>query len=77
LEVAAKHDVITQEEKGTPAMLSRQLSGAGKIPRTFNFLSTDGDDLGHVLSMSEDEGEILRLQLKMTVRSGNRPAAEF
>jgi hypothetical protein len=77
LEIAAKHDVFTQEEKGAPAMLSRQLSRDGKILRTFNFLSTDGDDLGHVLGMSEDEGEILRLRLKMTVRSGNRPAVEF
>ena len=43
----------------------------------FNFLSTDVDDSGHVLRMSEDEGEILRLRLRMTVMSGNKPAAEF
>jgi hypothetical protein len=58
-------------------MLSRQLSRAVKIPHTFNYFSTNKDDSGHILSILEDEGEILRLRLRMTVRSGNRPAAEF
>jgi hypothetical protein len=77
LEIAAKHNVFTLEEKGAPAMLSRQLFRAKEILRTFNSFYTYEDDLGHILSIQEDEGEILRLRLRMTVRSDHRHAAEL
>jgi hypothetical protein len=78
LEIAAKHNVFTLEEKGAPAMLSRQLFRAAEITRTFNYFpSTYEDDLAHILLISEAEGEILGLQLRMTIRNGNRHAAEL
>jgi hypothetical protein len=48
-----------------------------ECPPTFNSFYTYEDDLGHILSMSEDEGKILGLQLRMTPRHGNRHAAKF
>jgi hypothetical protein len=77
LEIAIKQNVYTLDEKGTPAMLSRQLFRAEEILRTFNSFYTYEDDLGHILSMLEDESEILGLRLRMKARIGNRSAVEF
>jgi hypothetical protein len=77
LEIATKHDVFTLEGKWTEVMFSRQLVRAGKNPRTFNSFSTYEDDLAHILLISEDEGEILRLRLRMTGSNRNRHAVEF
>jgi hypothetical protein len=77
LEIATKHDVFTLEGKWIEVMFSRQLVRAEKNPRTFNSFSNNEGDLGHILSMLEDDDEILRLRLRMKARIGNRPAAKF